>query len=205
MVNTGVWTPFAQCIRSVRLLKEAHKGFRLSSRAGLVLSQTLLLRKKTIFEPFDKSSILKVIWIADLKKCLFGGTKYVSCCVWDYLVCVFESEYLKDRFLLISNLNNAKKIWGYTNKGLWILYNHIPTNWHFWAVTFLFTFITNYISLSCCCTRLFVLYRAFKWYLSLLEVRCLNVLAGMIFILKCLMCIGPLLCLLEHQSGTLAS
>lgn len=34
----------------------------------------------------------------------------MSCCVWDYLVCVFESEYLKDRFLLISNLNNAKKI-----------------------------------------------------------------------------------------------
>jgi len=55
----------------------------------------------------------------------------VSCCVWDYLVCVLESEYLKDS----RQAKQCKKA-GITNQGLWIFYNHFPENWHFGAVTY---------------------------------------------------------------------
>lgn len=157
MVNTGVWTPFAQWIRTVRLLKETHRGFRLSSRrlANVVLSQTLLLRKKTIFWAIWWKQHIK----SDLNcwwKCPCGGTNVCELlCMGLFGLCVWKWIF-KGLILVISKLSNAKNR-GFTNQGLWILYNHIPANWHFWAVTCLFTFILYCISLACCCSRLFVL------------------------------------------------
>lgn len=170
MVNTGVRTPFAQCIRTVRLLKETHKGLMLPSTGDgptLFCLRYFCWGKRLYFEPFDGSSILK--W-SELKIFLWWDNECELLCMG--LFSLFKSEYLKHS----RQAKQCKKIWAISIKGFGYFIIVYQTGiFGLSHICLLFLRIASHYLVAVpgylCFTE------PFKWLLSLLGMRCLNVLA----------------------------
>lgn len=161
---------FCPVYKNCSAAKGDTQGFNVAFkrwRANLVLSQIILLRKKTLFWAIWWKQHIKLIWIENV---LVVGCECELLCMG--LFSLFKSEYLRHSW----QAKQCKKIWAIPIKGFGY---------------FIILYQTGIFGLSHICLLLLRIAshylvavpgylcftEPFKWLLSLLGMRCLNVLA----------------------------